>query len=264
MGGLTPVLEFNKMRKNIVTGNWKMNLNRAETIALVDEILSNLPTNNLTEIVFAPSNVYLHKVAKMCTNTNKVSVASQDCSANKKGAFTGEVSASMIASCNVEYVILGHSERRINFNETNGLLKTKVDRVFENKLSVIFCCGESLEQREKGVHFDWIKSQLTESLFNLSIDDFSKIVIAYEPIWAIGTGVTASSEQAQEIHAFIRRIIAEKYGYDVANNTSILYGGSCNPSNSVELFSEKDIDGGLIGGASLKADDFISIINSFK
>ena len=264
MGGLTPVLEFNKMRKNIVAGNWKMNLNRAEAIALVDEVLSNLPRNNLTEIVFAPSYVYLYKVAKMCDNTNKVSVASQDFSTNEKGAFTGEVSASMIASCNVEYVILGHSERRTNFDETNDLLKTKVDRALENNLSIIFCCGESLEQREKGVHFDWIKSQLTESLFNLPIDDFSRIVIAYEPIWAIGTGVTASVNQAQEMHAFIRSIITEKYGDDVADSRSILYGGSCNPSNSVELFSQKDIDGGLIGGASLKADDFISIINSFN
>jgi len=264
MGGLTPALEFNKTRKNIVAGNWKMNLNRAEAIALVDEILSKLPNNNLTEIMLAPSNVYLYKLAKMCANTDKVSVASQDCSANKKGAFTGEVSGSMIASCNIEYVILGHSERRTNFNETNGLLKTKVDRALENKLSIIFCCGESLEQREKGVHFDWIKSQISESLFYLSSEEFSKIVIAYEPIWAIGTGVTASVNQAQEMHAFIRSIITEKYGDDVSDSTSILYGGSCKPSNSVELFSQKDIDGGLIGGASLKADDFISIINSFN
>jgi len=252
------------MRKNIVAGNWKMNLNRAEAIALVDEVLSNLPTNNLTEIVFAPSYVYLHKVAKMCANTNKVSVASQDSSTNEKGAFTGDVSAPMIASCNVEYVILGHSERRTNFDETNDLLKTKVDRALENNLSIIFCCGESFEQREKGVHFDWIKSQLTESLFNLPIDDFSKIVIAYEPIWAIGTGVTASVNQAQEMHAFIRSLITKKYSDQLANNTSILYGGSCNPTNAEELFAQKDIDGGLIGGASLKADDFISIINSFK
>ena len=264
MGGLTLVLEFNKMRKNIVVGNWKMNLNRAEAIALVDEVLSKLPNNNLVEIVFAPSNVYLHKLAKMCANINKVSVASQDCSANEKGACTGEVSASMIAFCNVEYVILGHSERRTNFGETNNLLQTKVNRALENNLSIIFCCGESLEQRETGVHFNWIKSQLTESLFNLLIDDFPRIVIAYEPIWAIGTGVTASVSQAQEMHTFIRSIIAEKYGDNVADSTSILYGGSCNPSNSVELFLQKDIDGGLIGGASLEADDFISIINSFN
>ena len=263
MGGLTPVLEFNKMRKNIVAGNWKMNLNRVEAIALVDEVLSKLPTNNLTKVVFVPSNLYLYKIAKMCANIDKVSVASQDCSVNDKGPFTGETSASMIASCNVEYIVLGHSERRINFNEDNKLLKLKVDIALENNLSVIFCCGESLEQREKEVHFDWIKSQISESLFHLSVEEFSKIVIAYEPIWAIGTGVTASSVQAQKTHRFIRRIIAEKYNNDVAVNTSILYGGSCNPSNSVELFSQKDIDGGLIGGASLKADDFISIINSF-
>ena len=251
------------MRKNIVAGNWKMNLNRLDAVALVEEVLNQLPSDNKTEVVFAPSFVHLYKVAKMCASTNNVSASSQDCSANEKGAFTGEVSSEMIASCGAKYIIVGHSERRANFNETNELLKTKVGQAFANNLEVIFCCGESLEQREGGIHFDWIRSQISESLFHLSSSEFSRIVIAYEPIWAIGTGITASSTQAQEIHAFIRSMVAEKYGDDVAESMSILYGGSCKPSNSVELFSQKDIDGGLLGGASLDAYDFVSITKSF-
>jgi triosephosphate isomerase len=240
-----------------------MNLNRAEGIALVEDVLARLPTDNNTHVVFAPSFVYLHKVAKMCANTSKVVAAAQDCSANEKGAFTGEVSASMLASCGARYVVLGHSERRANFAESNEILKTKVGQAFRNDLKVIFCCGESLSQRESGVHFDWIKSQISESLFHLSPEEFKNIVIAYEPIWAIGTGVTASTDQAQEIHAFIRNILVEQYGNKVALSTSILYGGSCKPSNAKELFASQDIDGGLIGGASLNSDDFITITQSF-
>ncbi|MGY8955089.1 MAG: triose-phosphate isomerase [Flavobacteriales bacterium] len=251
------------MRKNIVAGNWKMNLNRAEGIALVNEVLAKLPTDNNTHVVFAPSFVYLHKVAKMCANTSKVVAAAQDCSANEKGAFTGEVSASMLASCGARYVVLGHSERRANFAESNENLKTKVGQAFRNDLKVIFCCGESLSQRESGVHFDWIKTQISESLFHLSSEEFKNIVVAYEPIWAIGTGVTASTDQAQEMHAFIRNILVEQYGNEVALSTSILYGGSCKPSNAKELFSSQDIDGGLIGGASLNSDDFVKITQSF-
>jgi triosephosphate isomerase len=251
------------MRKNIVAGNWKMNLNRAEGLALVEDVLNKLPKDNKTHVILAPSFVYLYKVAKMCADIPKVVAASQDCSANKKGAFTGEVSASMIASCSARYVVLGHSERRTNFTETNELLKTKVGQVFANDLKVIFCCGESLAQRENGVHFDWIKSQISESLFHLSVEEFKNIIIAYEPIWAIGTGVTASTDQAQVVHAFIRNLLAEKYGNEVAESTSILYGGSCKPKNAIELFSQKDIDGGLIGGASLNADDFVAITQSF-
>jgi triosephosphate isomerase len=251
------------MRKNIVAGNWKMNLNRAEGIALVEDVLARLPTDNNTHVVFAPSFVYLHKVAKMCANTSKLVAAAQDCSANEKGAFTGEVSASMLASCGARYVVLGHSERRANFAESNEILKTKVGQAFRNNLKVIFCCGESLSQRESGVHFDWIKAQISESLFHISPEEFKNIVIAYEPIWAIGTGVTASTDQAQEMHAFIRNILVEQYGNEVALSTSILYGGSCNPSNAKELFSSQDIDGGLIGGASLNAADFVKITQSF-
>ena len=251
------------MRKNIVAGNWKMNLNRTEGIALVEDVLAKLPSDNNTHVVFAPSFVYLHKVAKMCDNTSKVVAAAQDCSANEKGAFTGEVSASMLASCGARYVVLGHSERRANFAESNEILKTKVGQAFRNDLKVIFCCGESLSQRESGVHFDWIKAQISESLFHLSSEEFKNIVVAYEPIWAIGTGVTASTDQAQEIHAFIRNILVEQYGNEVALNTSILYGGSCKPSNAKELFASQDIDGGLIGGASLSSDDFVKITQSF-
>ena len=240
-----------------------MNLNRAEGIALVNEVLAKLPTDNNTHVVFSPSFVYLHKVAKMCDNTSKVVAAAQDCSANKKGAFTGEVSANMLASCGARYVVLGHSERRANFAESNEILKTKVGQAFRNDLKVIFCCGESLSQRESGVHFDWIKTQISESLFHLSSEEFKNIVVAYEPIWAIGTGVTASTDQAQEIHAFIRNILVEQYGNEVALSTSILYGGSCKPSNAKELFASQDIDGGLIGGASLNAADFVKITQSF-
>ncbi len=240
-----------------------MNLNRVAGVALVEDVLSQLPTDNRTHVIFSPSFVFLYKVAKMCANTSKVVASSQDCSANTEGAFTGEVSAKMIASCGARYILLGHSERRANFNESNELLKEKVAQAFTNDLKVIFCCGESLKQREDGVHFDWLKSQISESLFNLSSDEFANIVIAYEPIWAIGTGVTASSEEAQEIHAFIRGVLADKYGTDVSESTSILYGGSCKPSNAKELFSQKDIDGGLIGGASLNPADFIAITQSF-
>ena len=240
-----------------------MNLNRAEGIALVNEVLAKLPTDNNTHVVFSPSFVYLHKVAKMCDNTSKVVAAAQDCSANEKGAFTGEVSASMIASCNAKYVVLGHSERRANFKESNELLKIKVGQAFRNNLKVIFCCGESLSQRESGVHFDWIKTQISESLFHLSSEEFKNIVVAYEPIWAIGTGVTASTDQAQEVHAFIRNILVEQYGNEVALSTSILYGGSCKPSNAKELFASQDIDGGLIGEASLNAADFLAITQAF-
>ena len=169
----------------------------------------------------------------------------------------------MIASSNGDYVIIGHSERREFFKETNADLVQKINMALTNNLKVIFCCGERLNQREESTHFDWVKQQINESLFHLSVADFNNIVIAYEPIWAIGTGVTATSEQAQEMHGFIRTIISEKFGNEIAENTSILYGGSCNPNNAKDLFTQKDIDGGLIGGASLKADDFLSIINSF-
>ena len=251
------------MRKNIVVGNWKMNLNREEGIKLVEEVISLVSSDNNVEVVFSPSFLYLHKVNKMCANDNLLQTASQNISNNESGAFTGEVSAQMVNSLNVKYTILGHSERREYFNETNIELKQKVDLSLKNNLEIIFCCGESLNQRESGVHFDWIKQQLTESVFHLTEKEFEKVVIAYEPIWAIGTGVTASSDQAEEIHQFVRNVITEKYNENIAENTSILYGGSCNPTNAKELFSKKNIDGGLIGGASLNAENFTRIIKSF-
>lgn len=250
------------MRKNIVVGNWKMNLQRKESLDLVGKVISLLENHDV-EVVFAPSYTYLYKVNKMCANLSFIQTASQNISKNKKGAFTGEVSAEMIHSLGVKYTILGHSERREYFNESNQDLQRKVDLAISNDLDVIFCCGESLEQRDSGIHFDWIKSQIEESLFHLSEEEFSKIVIAYEPIWAIGTGVTASSSQAEEVHAFIRSVIFDKYGMNVSANCSILYGGSCNPANAKELFSNENIDGGLIGGASLDANSFVEIIKSF-
>ena len=251
------------MRKNIVVGNWKMNLKREDALVLVSEVLSQLPKDKDTEVVFAPCFLYLYKIAKMCNDFERVKVSAQNCSKEGKGAFTGEVSAEMVTTSNGDYVIIGHSERREYFKETNADLAEKVNKVLANNLKVIFCCGERLTQRENGTHFNWIKQQLSEGIFHLDSNDFTNIVIAYEPIWAIGTGITATSEQAQEMHGFIRSILNEKYGSKIAENTSILYGGSCNPGNAKELFIQKDIDGGLIGGASLKSDDFLAIINSF-
>lgn len=251
------------MRKNIVAGNWKMNLKRDEGLDLINDVINLLPSDNKVEVVFAPSFIHLYKVNKMCLNLDKVNTASQNVSKEERGAFTGEISAEIIRSANVKYTIIGHSERREYFKETNEDLKQKVDVSLENNLEVIFCCGESLDQREEEVHFNWLKIQISESLFHLSSDDFRKIIIAYEPIWAIGTGVTASSDQAEEIHKFIREIIAQKYGDELANNISILYGGSCNPTNARDIFSKDNIDGGLIGGASLNAESFVEIIKSF-
>lgn len=251
------------MRKNIVVANWKMNLNRVNGIALVSSVLEKLSLGSQLEVVFAPSFVYLYKIAKMCQDTTNVFVASQDCSANDEGAFTGEVSANMIYSCGARYVIIGHSERRMNFSETSELLRLKVKQALTNSLEVIFCCGESLEQRECGIYLESIRNQISDSLFHLSPSEFLHVVIAYEPIWAIGTGMTASAEQAQEVHAFIRSIIAVKYGDEIAASTSILYGGSCSSSNAAEIFSQEDIDGGLIGGASLDANNFVTITGSF-
>ena len=240
-----------------------MNLNRTEGIALVEDVLAKLPTDNNTHVVFAPSFVYLHKVAKMCANTSKVVAAAQDCSANRKGAFTGEVSAKMISSYDISHVIIGHSERRKNFNETNDILNHKINQAINNHLNVIFCCGETLSDRNNGLYFDVISDQLLSTVLSLDKSKFSNIIIAYEPIWAIGTGVTATADQAQEVHAHIRRIIKDKYGDAISNKTSIIYGGSCKPANAKEIFSQDDIDGGLIGGASLNYKDFISIIKAF-
>ncbi len=249
------------MRKNIVAGNWKMNKNLQEGVELAKAVCGKTIANNVTVILCTPF-IHLSEVSKAITNKS-VFLGAQNCADKVSGAYTGEVSAEMIKSTGATYVILGHSERRAYYHETNNLLAEKTKLVLANGLTPIFCIGEVLEERESGKHFEIVKKQLTESLFELSADDFSKLVIAYEPVWAIGTGKTASPEQAQEIHKVIRDHIASKYGKTVADNTSILYGGSCNAANAKQLFANPDVDGGLIGGASLKADDFITIANSF-
>ena len=208
--------------------------------------------------------IHLYSLGQLAKTYTKVSVGAQNAHQAEAGAYTGEISAKMIASVGAEYVILGHSERRQYFGESNELLAQKTDTVLKHGLSPIFCIGETLQERESGAYFDVIKQQLTEGIFHLDAESFAKLVIAYEPVWAIGTGVTASAEQAQEIHAFIRLEIAAKYGQTVANAITILYGGSCNPKNAPELFAKPDIDGGLIGGASLKSRDFVDILKVFN
>ncbi|MCD7971762.1 MAG: triose-phosphate isomerase [Candidatus Azobacteroides sp.] len=251
------------MRKNIVAGNWKMNKTLPEGIALAKEVNEAVATIDLAcEVILGTPFIHLSSVA-LVVDSNKVSISAQNCADKASGAYTGEVSAAMVASTGAKYVILGHSERRAYYGETDAILNEKVKLALENNLIPIFCIGEVLEEREADKHFDVVKSQLENGLFSLSAEDFGKLVLAYEPVWAIGTGKTASSEQAQEMHAFIRKTIADKYGKEVADNTSILYGGSCNPSNAKELFANPDVDGGLIGGASLKAQDFLGIITSF-
>ena len=252
------------MRKKIVAGNWKMNKTKSEASSLVDDVLNALEKNTLDEtieIVFAPPFVYLTDVSEKCQK-GQFKVAAQNCSEFDSGAYTGEVSPAMINSTGAEYVIIGHSERREYYNEDDQTLKNKVDRAIENKLKVIFCVGEKLGDRKAKSHFEVVSSQITKGLFHLAPLEFGSIVLAYEPVWAIGTGETATKEQAQEMHEFIRNLIAQNYGDDLANSVSILYGGSCKPSNAKELFDCKDVDGGLIGGASLNADDFVSIIDS--
>ena len=251
------------MRKNIVAGNWKMNKTLQEGLALATElnnVLADATPN--CEVVIGTPFIHLASVAA-AVDTSKVHVAAQNCAEKESGAFTGEVSAAMVKSTGAEYVILGHSERRAYYGETYEILKNKVLLALKNELIPIFCIGELKEEREANQQNQVVKAQLEGSVFNLSEEDFSKIVLAYEPVWAIGTGLTASPAQAQEIHAFIRSLIADKYGKEVAENTSILYGGSANPGNAKELFSNPDVDGGLIGGASLKAPDFKAIIDAF-
>jgi len=252
------------MRKKIVAGNWKMNKTFEDGLKLASEVV-NMVKDEVTSdagIVICPPFVELQAISKLLEGS-KVALGAQNCHSKASGAYTGEVSVEMLKSVGVSYVILGHSERREYFNESNEFLAEKVNIALQNGLTPIFCCGETLSQREQGIHLDFVKSQLTESLFHLSEADFLNVVIAYEPIWAIGTGVTATSAQAQEMHAVIRDHIKSKYGEKVAEATTILYGGSCKPDNAKELFACPDVDGGLIGGASLKARDFVDIVKSF-
>lgn len=251
------------MRKNIVAGNWKMNTTVPEGLALakgLDEALKGKAVN--CDVIIGTPFTHLASVAA-AIDTKKIGVAAENCADKESGAYTGEVSASMVASTGATYVILGHSERRAYYHETPAILKQKVLVALAHNLTPIFCIGEVLEEREAGKHFEVVDSQIHESLFDLSAADFGKLILAYEPVWAIGTGKTATAAQAQEIHAHIRQTIAAKYGKDVANDTSILYGGSCNAGNAKELFANSDVDGGLIGGASLSVEKFLPIVEAF-
>lgn len=252
------------MRKKIVAGNWKCNTTLQEGIELAQNVDQLVAGQGAKDVVVVLGTPFTHIVKIVETvDKNRIGVAAQNCAAEAKGAFTGEVSAAMVKSTGAGYVILGHSERREYYGETSETLNKKLALVLENGLTPIYCCGEPLAVREAEAQNEFVKKQLDETIFTLSPDDFKKIVIAYEPIWAIGTGKTASSDQAQEIHAYIRSIVAEKFGNEIAQGVSILYGGSCNAKNAKELFANPDVDGGLIGGASLKAEDFIQIINGF-
>ena len=253
------------MRKKIVAGNWKMNTTVAEGVQLAKEVNEAVAAAGELKCDVVIGVPFTHLTAvKDVIDIEKVGLSAENCANKEKGAYTGEVSAAMVASTGANYVILGHSERREYYNETPEILKEKVDLALANGLKIIFCCGESLELRNAGTYEEFIKAELKDSLFHLSAEEFANIVIAYEPIWAIGTGVTATSDQAEEVHAFIRSFLAEKYGETVANDTTILYGGSCKPSNAKELFANPDVDGGLIGGAALKVSDFKGIIDAFN
>lgn len=252
------------MRKNIVAGNWKMNKTIEEGIQLVKEIKSLLAEKqvNSVNVIINPPFTHLAILKHEIFNSG-IKIGAQNCSYESSGAYTGEVSVGMLKSINIDYVIIGHSERRAYFNETDEILLKKLNLVLDSGLLPIFCCGEVLAQRDSGIHFEVVRQQIENTLFKLSEDKFKKVVIAYEPVWAIGTGRTATSEQAQEMHKYIRNLITEKFGSTVASEISILYGGSCNAQNAKELFNNPDVDGGLIGGASLKAADFVQIASSF-
>lgn len=252
------------MRKKIVAGNWKMNMGLSEGVALANEINNHFlanPLPNNKEVILCTPFIHLNAVSSLLSASG-LSTGAQNCSDHKSGAYTGEVSAAMIRSTGATDVILGHSERRTYYGEDDALLASKTTEALRNGLRVIFCCGEVLAEREKGIHFDVVKKQLEKGLFMLDTDDFRKCVIAYEPVWAIGTGVTASPAQAQEMHHIIRSAVAKHYGQETAGNTTILYGGSCKASNAAELFANPDVDGGLIGGASLVREEFCSIVNA--
>lgn len=252
------------MRKKIVAGNWKMNKNLQEGVALAKELNEVLTTDkpNCGVIICTPF-IHLASVAGVI-DSNIIGLGAENCADKVSGAYTGEVSAEMVKSTGANYVILGHSERRAYYHETPEILKEKVNLALANNLDVIFCIGEVLEDREAGKQNEIVKAQLEGSLFDLTAEQFSHIILAYEPVWAIGTGKTATADQAEEMHAFIRQTIADKFGAEAAENVSILYGGSCKPSNAKEIFSKVNVDGGLIGGAALKAADFKGIIDAWK
>ena len=250
------------MRKNIVAGNWKMNCSIPEGKKLTSEVINMVEdeVNNDAEVVLIPPFVHLSGVQQLLESNEQIFLGAQNCHQNESGAFTGEVSAAMLASADVKYVVLGHSERREYFGESDELLAKKVKHVIDHELIAMYCCGEKLESREAGDHESIVGAQVETALFGLSADEMKSVVIAYEPVWAIGTGKTASAEQAQEMHAFIRTKIAKQYSQEIADSISILYGGSVKPNNAKEIFAQPDVDGGLIGGASLKSRDFTDII----
>lgn len=259
------------MRRRIVAGNWKMHTTFQEAEELLDELADGLKENKQddVEVVVCPPTLYAEMALDLRADEddeNEIfySVGAQNVSEFEAGAYTGEVSAEMLASMGIEYCIVGHSERRRYFGETNACIARKVENLLKNDVSPIVCVGETLEERESGKHWEVIENQVKECLFHLQSLDFTRIIVAYEPVWAIGTGKTATPMQAQEVHAFIRNLVQEKYGKEIARVLPILYGGSCNPSNAAQLFSQADIDGGLIGGASLCAEDFIDVVNSFE
>lgn len=250
------------MRKRIVAGNWKMNTTPKEGVELLKGVAAlKSDVCSCVTMIVAPPFTHLCCATELAKNAG-IAVSAQNCAAEAKGAYTGEVSAQMISSLGVEYVILGHSERREYYGETSETLNKKMEQAYANGLTPIYCVGEKLEERESGKHFDVVKAQIEEVVFNLNEKEFSSLIVAYEPVWAIGTGKTATSDQAQEIHAYIREVLRGKFGA-AADRTPILYGGSCNPSNAEEIFSKEDVDGGLIGGAALKAEDFVTIAKKF-
>jgi triosephosphate isomerase len=253
------------MRKQIAAANWKMNGNYQQAESLVNDVLrANINLKENQVVVFAVPYPYLIMTNSMLASANNYFIAAQNCHEKASGAYTGEVSAEMLKSIGIKHCIVGHSERREYFHETNAQLAEKVDILLKNEIVPIFCCGEAFSVREAGVQNAHVEKQVNESLYHLGADAVSKVVIAYEPIWAIGTGKTASTTQAQEMHAFIRSVLAKKYGAGVADKISILYGGSVKPNNAVEIFASPDVDGGLVGGASLVAADFIQIIKALK
>jgi triosephosphate isomerase (TIM) len=247
------------MRKKIVAGNWKMNKNSEETEDLINELIAKVPTDCDAEVIIAPTFVNLQSAVDHLEFTN-ISVAAQNMHAAENGAYTGEISADMLTSIGVKTVILGHSERRAIFHETDAMISFKVDTALKHEMKVIFCFGEELKDRQDKQHFNVVENQLRDGLFQIDKGSWANIILAYEPVWAIGTGETASPEQAQEMHEFIRETVRHTFGSDIAEDVSILYGGSVKPDNAKEIFSKPDVDGGLIGGAALKADDFLAIV----
>ena len=250
------------MRTKFAAGNWKMNKTLDDGVALALSLAGSFTGNEWKRSILCVPFVHLTEVKKAIEGVPFLHLGAQNCGSEKSGAYTGEVSAEMLASAGVEYVICGHSERRTLFMESDAVLAKKVNLILENQMKVIFCCGEILAERQAGKHFEVVAEQLTNGLFHLSDVAMKQVVIAYEPVWAIGTGVVATDAEAQEMHACIRELLRKKYGNTLAEETSVLYGGSCNGNNAAGLFSQPDVDGGLVGGASLKADEFLKIISA--